>query len=261
MDSVNKTLYIPLYGKSYVSRKGIILADPKAEQIWAAEAFPLKGKSASKWLAYYMGIRSAVFDDWVRQQLVSTDDTIVLHLGCGLDSRVLRIGADTVPWYDVDFPAVIRERSRYYTESDTYHMISGDLSTNNWPQTIPQAARAVIVMEGVSMYLSPAARRALLSALCGHFQKIHLLTDCYTELAAKLSRYRNPVHAMGVTTVYGLHRPEELENDALTFIKEWDMTPAHYIAQLPSTERRIFQTLYAGRMSNKLYRLYEYQSK
>ena len=67
MDSVNKTLYIPLYGKNYVSKKGILLTDPKAEEIWQTEGFALKGKSASKWLAYHMGMRSAVFDNWVRQ--------------------------------------------------------------------------------------------------------------------------------------------------------------------------------------------------
>ena len=62
MDNVNKTLYIPLYGKALVSQKGLFLHDPKAEEIWAKEGFPLKGKSASQWLAYYMGMRAAVFD-------------------------------------------------------------------------------------------------------------------------------------------------------------------------------------------------------
>lgn len=28
MDAVNKTLYIPLYGKAFVSRRGILLDDP-----------------------------------------------------------------------------------------------------------------------------------------------------------------------------------------------------------------------------------------
>lgn len=42
MNSINKTLYIPLYGKSCVSQKGIILHDEKAEEIWAAEGFSLK---------------------------------------------------------------------------------------------------------------------------------------------------------------------------------------------------------------------------
>lgn len=36
MNSVNKTLYIPLYGKALVSRQGIILEDKTAERIWDA---------------------------------------------------------------------------------------------------------------------------------------------------------------------------------------------------------------------------------
>lgn len=57
MNNVNRTLYIPLYGKAYVSKKGLFLDDKKAEEIWKTEGFTLKGKSRSKWLAYYMGIR------------------------------------------------------------------------------------------------------------------------------------------------------------------------------------------------------------
>ena len=62
MDSVNRTLYIPLYGKAAVSKQGVLLHDPKVEEIWARAGFPLKGKAKSKWLAYYMGMRAAVFD-------------------------------------------------------------------------------------------------------------------------------------------------------------------------------------------------------
>ena len=67
MDSVNKTLYIPLYGKALVSRLGILLHDPKAEEIWAAEGFALTGKAASKWLAYYMAMRASVMDRWTAE--------------------------------------------------------------------------------------------------------------------------------------------------------------------------------------------------
>ena len=70
MNSVNKTLYIPLYGKAFVSKKGIIMQDKKAELIWEKEGFELKGKAKSKWLAYYMGMRSAVFDTWVKKKIV-----------------------------------------------------------------------------------------------------------------------------------------------------------------------------------------------
>ena len=54
MNEVNKTLYIPLYGKSKVSRQGIILNDPCAEEIWKEEAFPIHGKSKSNgWLTIW----------------------------------------------------------------------------------------------------------------------------------------------------------------------------------------------------------------
>ena len=155
MDSVNKTLYIPLYGKAYVSRKGIILSDKKAEEIWATEGFALGGKSRSKWLAYYMGMRSAVFDDWLRKQLIDIKDTLVIHIGCGMDSRVLRVGITDLCWYDVDFPDVIRERKRYYSETENYHMLEADVRNNAWIDEIPKYGRAFIVMEGVSMYFLP----------------------------------------------------------------------------------------------------------
>ena len=87
MDSVNQTLYIPLYGKALVSRMGLFLRDEMAERIWEEVQFPLKGKAKSKWLAYNMGIRAAVFDRWTEEKLAENRDAVVLHLGCGLDSR------------------------------------------------------------------------------------------------------------------------------------------------------------------------------
>ena len=123
MNGVNRTLYIPLYGKAYVSKKGLFLDDKKAVEIWDAEGFTLKGKSKSKWLAYYMGIRAAVFDDWVSQQIADTEGAVVIHIGCGMDSRVLRVGMMNHKWYDVDFSEVIEERKRYYTEPADYKMI------------------------------------------------------------------------------------------------------------------------------------------
>ena len=85
MESVNKTLYIPLYGKSYVSKKGIILKDKKAEEIWEKEQFKLKGKSKSKWLSYYMGIRASVFDEWLQEQMIKYPEAVIIHIGCGMD--------------------------------------------------------------------------------------------------------------------------------------------------------------------------------
>ncbi len=258
MNEVNKTLYIPLYGKAYVSRRGLFLRDKKAEAIWAAEGFKLRGKAKSKWLAYYMGIRAAVFDRWVLARQKEYPDAVVLHLGCGMDSRVLRVNGDGQRWYDVDFPQVIAARKTHYRERDNYRMLAGDLRQPDWLEQIPETGRAIVVMEGVSMYLSPGELDGLLRGLCGHFAGVSLLLDGYTPLAAKLSGYRNPIRQVGVRTVYGLDDPLRLQESGLSFLREHPMTPESDICQLQGMERIIFKHLYAGRFSQKLYRLLEY---
>jgi len=261
MNGINKTLYIPLYGKSYVSKKGILLDDQKAEEIWEAEGFSLKGKSKSKWLAYYMGVRSAVFDEWVKRQMVAAPDAVVIHIGCGMDSRVIRIGTENHKWYDVDFAEVIEERKRYYVETDDYQMITGDARACSWLTAIEKNKSAIVVMEGVSMYLTVDEMRNLADSLCAHFESITLLVDAYTSFAAKMSKRRNPINDVGVTEVYGIDNPQAYQTEKLAFTKEHTMIPKKYIDELKGCERFIFAKLYAGGLSKKLYRLYEYQKK
>ena len=258
MNGVNKTLYIPLYGKAYVSKTGILLDDKKAEEIWAKEGFLLKGKAKSKYLAYYMGIRAAVFDDWLRNQMAATEDAVVLHIGCGMDSRVCRIGTMNHKWYDVDLAEVIEERKRYYTETEDYRMVVGDARENDWLSAI-SGKRAIVVLEGVSMYLTPSQLQALVGNLCARFEQLSILMDCYTVFAAKVSKYKNPINEVGVTQVYGVDCPKDLERDDFFFVQEQDMTPQKYIDELNGSEKRIFEKLYAGKFSKKLYRMYEYK--
>ena len=261
MNSVNKTLFIPLYGKFYVSKKGLFLNDKKAEEIWKAEEFSLKGKSKSKWLAYYMGIRSAVFDEWLKQQMTAAPDSVVIHIGCGMDSRVIRVGTENHKWYDVDFFDVIEERKRYYAETTNYKMIAGDARDCNWLTSIKENKSAIVVMEGVSMYLTIEEMQSLTDSLCSHFEKLALMVDSYTSFAAKISKYRNPINDVGVTEVYGIDDPKDYLCEELAFIKEHTMIPQKYIDELRGIERFIFAKLYAGSFSKKLYRLFEYKKK
>ena len=257
MDAVNRTLYIPLYGKALVSRKGILLHDPKAEEIWDAEGFALKGKSKSKWLAYYMAMRAAAFDRWVAKQVLDDPNAVVLHLGCGLDNRIGRVAPKGVLWYDVDFPDVIRQRKCHYEESDHYKMLPADVREGDWLQAI-SAEHAIVVMEGISMYLKPEELTGLLTLLAQCFSKVSLLMDCYSVLAAKMSKVKNPVNDVGVTEVYGLDDPHALTKSAFGYVGECEITPEDLISQLQGMEETIFRKLYAGNMSKKLYRMYEF---
>lgn len=260
MDGVNKTLYIPLYGKALVSRKGIILNDQKAQAIWEAEKFELRGKSKSKWLAYYMGIRSAVFDRWVQMQMNNDKDAVIIHIGCGMDSRAERVGTRSHIWYDIDFPEVIGERRRYYNEMEDYHMLEADVRKMDWLEKMPVNKNAIIIMEGVSMYFKPEELTVLLNGLRSKFKDVNILMDCYTVFAAKASKYKNPINDVGVTLVYGIDNPAVLEeNTGVSFVKEHEMTPQNLINELKGVEKLIFKSVFGGKFSKRMYRLYEYK--
>lgn len=262
MNQVNQTLYIPLYGKAQVSKQKIILQDAKAEEIWQQVQFPLSGKAKSKWLAYFMAMRAKVFDDWADGKLRENPVSTVLHLGCGLDSRILRLESITsrCQWYDIDFPAVIEERKNYYTENRVYHMLAADLAKAEGLDHLPQAEQMIVLLEGVSMYLKAEQLNALLLVVQRKCKKAYVLMDVYTDFGAKASRFRNPVNTVGVTRLYGVSRPECLQvNRGIRFLGEESMTPRPLVNQLRGIDGTVFSLLFAGKATRKIYRLFAYQ--
>ena len=200
------------------------------------------------------------FRSYLKEQMENDKTAIVLHLGCGMDSRVERVGTNGHLWYDVDFPDVIQERKRYYTETEEYHMISSDVRQSEWLSEVPQDKNAIVIMEGISMYLLPEELTVVLENLTKYFPEVHILMDCYTIFAAKTSKYKNPINDVGVTQVYGMDDPLALENGTgLTFVKEHEMTPASLIDELKGMEKSIFEKVFAGGVAKKMYRLYEYE--
>jgi len=157
------TLFIPLYGKAMMSREGF-LPDKTAEKIVESVDFDFSKVDQSRKLAIYMTMRAALFDGYARDFAAAHPDGLVLQLGVGLDSRVKRVGC-TNPWYDLDFPDVIGLRRTYFPEDERYHLIGAPALPADWLATVPHAEHALVLAEGLSMYLSEKDMRDLMAAL------------------------------------------------------------------------------------------------
>ncbi len=261
MNEVNKTLFIPLYGKALVSKKRIIITDKKAEQIWEKEAFPIKGKSKSKWLAYYMAMRARIFDDWTDKMLQQCPDSLILHIGCGLDSRHERVDGSYAEWIDADFMDVISVRKKYFQESSIYHMIGMDVSETDEINSLPPANCVIVILEGISMYLQNSELKRLLETIQEKYPEVHILMDVYTEFAAKASKYKNPVNDVGVTELYGVDDVECLVADNRLNVKaEHSLTPDYLVDELEGFEKSFFRVMFTGSLARKIYRLYEFET-
>jgi O-methyltransferase involved in polyketide biosynthesis len=261
MNEVNKTLFIPLYGKSSVSRQNIILNDPDAEKIWASEGFPVRGKSASKWLAYNMAMRARVFDDWTDRMLEEEPDALVLHVGCGLDSRCKRVTRPYRLWLDCDFSDVLAVRKKYFAETEYYRMQALDAADPQQVRALPDCDAAIVVLEGLSMYLTEEQLHGFFAVLEEKYRKLHILMDVYTDFGAKASKYRNPINDVGVTEVYGIDDiGTVLKGLKVRFIREHSFTPEALVNELKPADRAVFKALFTGKSYGKIYRLLELSS-
>jgi len=82
--------------------------------------------------------RARLIDDIARRFLDRHPDAVVLHLGCGLDSRVLRLAPGPgVTWIDVDQEPVIALRRRLYPERAGVTTIAASVTEPGWWARVP----------------------------------------------------------------------------------------------------------------------------
>jgi len=168
---------------------------------------------------YQVVLRAKQLDDWCADFLQRHPDALVLHLGCGLDGRVFRLGAPNL-WFDVDQSNVVELRRRLYDETEHYRMIGSSVTDPQWLDHIPTGQTTLVVAEGLLMYLSEAEVRQLLERLTDRFDCGEMLFDTVWALAPLMSK----VLTKGIIK-WGIRDAREIQtwNPRLRFLEQ---TPA-----------------------------------
>ncbi len=184
-----------------------------------------------------IAIRARQFDLWTVEYLLEHPDAIVLHLGCGLDSRVFRVNPPpSVRWVDVDFPEVIELRRRLYPDRAGYEMVGSSLADLQWVDQLPGDRPAWIVAEGVTMYLTADIMHPLLYRLTNHFPSGAIAFDAISPAATRLARRNRSIRATGATFGgFSVDDPRALKQVAprLEFVKESRTPEMPGYAKLP----------------------------
>jgi O-methyltransferase involved in polyketide biosynthesis len=164
-----------------------------------------------KW-APLITVRTAQYDIWASQFLAVHEHSRVVHLGCGLDSRVFRVdpGPD-VEWYDVDYPAVIALREKIYPTRPRYHLIATSATDPSWLDQIPTDRPVLLLAEGISMYLTEHDGVALLRRVVDRFPSGELQVDFYNWFGIKTQRAHKLVRQTGSTLHWAVNGPEDVQ--------------------------------------------------
>lgn len=164
----------------------------------------------AKW-APLITVRTAQYDIWARQFLAVQQQCTVVHLGCGLDSRVFRLDPGPgVQWYDVDYPSVIALREKIYPTRPRYHLIASSATDQSWLDQIPADRPVLLLAEGISMYLTEHDGVALLRRVVDHFPSGELQVDFYNRLAIRSQRMHTLVRRTGSTLHWAVDSPQDI---------------------------------------------------
>ncbi|GAA4774059.1 class I SAM-dependent methyltransferase [Actinomycetospora chlora] len=233
---VQESLFLTLHLRALDARSADpILGDTASADLADALDHDFSPQRTQRSVVLDLATRTKVLDDLVRRFTARRPDAVVVDLGCGLDTRVLRCAPPPgVDWYDVDFPVVTALRDRYLP--GVSHAVGADLTDRGWFEVLPADRPTMLVADGLVAFLRDDDLHGLLRGLTGHLAGGEFATNAYSPFAMWASRYTAAFRAIGLTAAStGFLDPHEPERwDAgLTLVEELLLARSPEIARYP----------------------------
>jgi O-methyltransferase involved in polyketide biosynthesis len=207
-----QTMLATLYAKALeADAPDSVLNDTWARDIVDQIDYDWSATTITRRNAPSVTLRSAHFDSWTRQFLAAHPDAVVLHLGCGLDSRYFRVEPGPgVDWYDVDYPDVVALRQRFYPARPGYRVIPASVTDPGWLAEVEEGRPTLVVAEGLTMYLTEEGGTALLRRVVDRFPSGELQFDTFNWLGIKLQWTNGVVRRSGSTLHWAIDGPDDI---------------------------------------------------
>jgi O-methyltransferase involved in polyketide biosynthesis len=169
-------------------------------------------------------LRSRELDRYTSDFLGHHPEAVVVHIGCGFDSRFERVDNGQVEWYDLDLPDIIALRRKLIgDEGERYHLLGCSVLDNAWLEAVSAHSQRpfLFLAEGVFMHLEERQVKSLMLMLREHFLGAELVFDAYSPLHNWVSNLQSA--RFGFRTRWGIWRGQEIERwgDGIRLLDEW----------------------------------------
>jgi O-methyltransferase involved in polyketide biosynthesis len=224
LQGVARTLLVPLACRAIESiRPDAILHDRRAVELYNALGGSrdfLLGMSEPDRLFTVMRMRQ--FDTFARSFLARNPGTLVVDIGCGLDTRFHRLDDGTLTWLGVDLPEVIHLRRQWLPDRPRSTTIARSMFELSWLAEVARFNKPVIFLaEGVFPYFSTRAVKPMLLAMAERFPTGELVFDAMAPFVAWLHKSSSVLKRSGAEVRWDAKNPAELETWGLSLIERW----------------------------------------
>jgi O-methyltransferase involved in polyketide biosynthesis len=233
LSGVAETLLIPLYYRAMeTQRPDAMIKDEKAVKLIKRLSSEGSIRYDSDWLKHTpMSDANKILrimltrqmDCYVRDFLGRHSESVVVHIGCGLDARFERVAERNgqVEWYDLDLPDVIELRRKFISdEGERYHLLACSVLEDAWLDNVKvhRGRPFLFLAEGVFMYFEEAQVKSLVLRLRDHFPGAELVFDAWRPFEVWVGNL-----VLGGLLRWGFWRGQELEGwgSGIRLLDEW----------------------------------------
>jgi O-methyltransferase involved in polyketide biosynthesis len=227
LDGVSETLLMTLYARARESqRPNAMLKDDLAVALVNQIECDFSRLRMQGHDEVAVILRMNKFDSHVRDFLARNPDAVVVHIGCGLDTRFERVDNGRVEWFDLDLPKVIELRQKLIRSmSSRHHTLSTSVFDDGWLEEVGQLKPRsfMFLAEGVFPYFEESQVKALFLKLCNNFPGAELVCDAHTPFVIWTDNLQLALSKVSARLRWGLKHGKDVEcwGDGLLLLNEW----------------------------------------
>jgi O-methyltransferase involved in polyketide biosynthesis len=180
LGDVQKTLFLPLWGRAFESKKEKpLLRDQTALEIIEKVDYDFDSitrnigeLSQTAWI-----IRSIYVDEVIKDFLDKHPKATIVNIGCGMDTTFDRIDNGSLTWYDLDLPDVIELRQKFIKDGERRKFISASFLEKNWLKEIRVVDDVLFIAAGVFYYFEEEEVKTFLKRIADVFPGCEVFFD------------------------------------------------------------------------------------
>jgi O-methyltransferase involved in polyketide biosynthesis len=228
LDGVSETLLMTLYVRARESqRPDGMIKDEKAVAMVNRIACDFSRLRMQRHDEVAVIMRMKKFDSHVRDFFVRNPHAVVVHIGCGLDTRFDRVDNGLVEWFDLDMPDVIELRQKLIgNEYERYHTLSTSVFDDDWMEAVSRLKPCpfLFIAEGVLPYFEESQVKSLVLKLRDHFRGSELVCDAHTPFVIWADNLHLAFARVKARLQWSLRHGRDVEGwgDAICLLDEWN---------------------------------------
>ncbi len=184
LSGVPETMLQTVYARAKESMGRGAIHDRKAEEIIGRIDYDFS--LADKDVAMHSGViaRTIVLDRLVRAWLGENPGAVVVNIACGLDTRCDRVSGYS-HWYNLDLPETIAVREKLLPENGAVSQIAMSAMEDWGTRISEQGAPVLIIIEGLTMYLSEAEVKRIFAVIAARFKRASVFVETMNPTIVK----------------------------------------------------------------------------